>query len=64
MTNSYPAAQIDGGQFVAAAEKYKLPNDNTTLNQIVDLVNSGVDLDAAAKTVAQRRGSVGGSVDA
>lgn len=47
-----PAAKIDGGEFVKAAEKYGLDLDNATLNRIVNLVNQGMSVDQAAMKVA------------
>jgi|TARA_R100001530_G_scaffold116217_1_gene83254 hypothetical protein len=48
------AAKIDGGVFYRAAERNNLPTDNRTLNKIVKLVNEGMTVSKAAKTVAQR----------
>ena len=40
--------------FYRIAEKYGLSTDNATLNKLVDLVNQGMSLDAAAKKVAKK----------
>ena len=51
-----PAALIDGDQFVMAAEKYGLNSfDTRILNKIVNLVNQGESVDAAAKKVAGKQ---------
>jgi hypothetical protein len=47
-----PAAQIDGEQFVLAAQRYGLGDDMTTLNKMVNLVNRGATVDEAAQIVA------------
>jgi hypothetical protein len=48
-----PAATMDGNLFVLAAQKAGLPDDMTTLNKIVDLVNKGTPVDQAAMMVAK-----------
>jgi hypothetical protein len=48
-----PAATMDGNLFVLAAQKAGLPDDITTLNKIVELVNQGTPVDQAAMMVAQ-----------
>jgi hypothetical protein len=53
-----PAALIDGDQFVMAAKKYGLNDlDERVLNRIVNLVNKGETVDAAAKKVAGKNES-------
>ena len=47
-----PAASIDGNEFAKAAQSVGLPTDNATLNKIVNLVNQGLSVQDAAKTVA------------
>jgi hypothetical protein len=49
-----PAASMDGNIFVIAAQNNGLPTDMDTLNKIVNLVNNGVDVNAAASMVANR----------
>lgn len=49
-----PAASIDGNYFVLAAQKYGLPTDMDSMNKIVGLVNNGMDVDSAAKLLAQK----------
>jgi hypothetical protein len=49
-----PAASIDGNVFVLAAQKYGLPTDMDSMNRIVSLVNAGMDVESAAKSLAQR----------
>ena len=58
----FRAAEIDGENFVRAAQKYGLKIDNETLNKIVDLVNSGDTVDGAAKKVASGGYARGGKV--
>jgi hypothetical protein len=51
----YPAADIDGNEFVLAAQKYGLDDrDTRVLNKIVRLVNQGESVDSAAKKVAMQ----------
>lgn len=50
---SAPAASIGGEEFIKAAEKYKLPKDNDTLNMIIKLVNQGMTPDDAAKALSE-----------
>ena len=52
-TASLPAAQIDGNDFVEAAQAYGLKTDNATLNKIVARVNKGESVREAARNVAQ-----------
>jgi hypothetical protein len=53
-----PAALIDGDKFVMAAKKYGLNDlDERVLNKIVNLVNKGETVDAAAKKVAGKNES-------
>jgi hypothetical protein len=47
-----PAASIDGNEFVLAAQKYGLPTDMDSMNKIVNLVNSGMDVDSAARALS------------
>jgi hypothetical protein len=47
------AAQIDGNEFVLAAQKYGLSDDTNTLNKMVSLVNQGATVDEAALTVSR-----------
>jgi hypothetical protein len=47
------AAQIDGNDFVLAAQKHGLGQDTATLNKMVALVNKGATVDQAARAVAQ-----------
>lgn len=47
------AAQIDGNDFVLAAQKHGLGQDTATLNKMVALVNRGATVDQAARAVAQ-----------
>jgi hypothetical protein len=47
-----PAAQIDGNQFVVAAQKYGLDDDMGTLNKMVSLVNMGATVDEAARALS------------
>ena len=47
------AAQIDGNEFVLAAQKYGLSDDMNTLNKLVALVNQGATVDEAARIVSQ-----------
>jgi len=49
-----PAASIDGNTFVLAAQKYGLPTDMDSMNRIVNLVNAGMDVESAAKSLAQK----------
>lgn len=49
-----PAASIDGNVFVLAAQKYGLPTDMDSMNRIVSLVNAGMDVESAAKSLAQK----------
>ena len=51
-SNQMPAARIGGGEFSRAASAVGLPTDNATLNRIVQLVNQGLSVKAAAKKVA------------
>jgi hypothetical protein len=46
------AAKIDGNKFVIAAQRYGLDDKPATLNKIVNLVNKGLSIDDAARTVA------------
>ena len=55
-----PAAKIDGGEFVLAAQKHGLGDDMSTLNKIVDLVNRGLSVEQAAATVAGQGMAAGG----
>ena len=54
-----PAANMNGDIFVLAAQKYGIGTDIDSLNKIVNLVNQGIDVDTAAKLVAQT-GNAGG----
>lgn len=56
-----PAANIDGNDFVKAAQANGLKTDNATLNKIVARVNRGESVQEAAKNVAQSR-AAGGEV--
>ena len=47
------AAQIDGNEFVLAAQKYGLSDDMNTLNKLVALVNQGATVDKAARMIAE-----------
>jgi len=47
------AAQIDGNEFVLAAQRYGLSDDMNTLNKLVSLVNQGATVDEAARIVSQ-----------
>jgi hypothetical protein len=47
------AAQIDGNDFVLAAQKHGLGQDIGTLNKMVALVNKGATVEQAARAVAQ-----------
>jgi len=49
-----PAANIDGNDFVKAAQAVGLSTDKSTLNKIVDLVNQGMSVTEAAKAVASK----------
>jgi len=49
-----PAANIDGNEFVKAAQAVGLSTDKSTLNKIVDLVNQGMSVTEAAKAVASK----------
>ena len=49
------AAKIDGDAFYKAAQRNNLPTNNRTLNKIVKLVNKGMTVAQAAKTIAQER---------
>ena len=49
-----PASMMGAENFYRIAEKYGLSTDNATLNKLVDLVNQGMSLDAAAKKVAKK----------
>jgi hypothetical protein len=54
---------IDGDEFVMAAKKQGLDyNDRQVLNRIVDMVNNGDSVDAAAKKVAGKKYAKGGEV--
>jgi hypothetical protein len=55
-----PAAQIDGNQFVVAAQKYKLGDDMSTLNKMVSLVNMGATVDEAARALSSGVRKAGG----
>ena len=55
------AANIDGNEFVEAAQAYGLKTDNATLNKIVARVNKGESVRQAAKNVAQSH-AAGGEV--
>jgi hypothetical protein len=63
-----PAANIDGDEFVMAAEKYGLNSSDTgLLNKIVNLVNRGQSVDSAAKQVKDEESkgyAEGGKVNA
>ena len=60
-----PAAQIDGNQFVVAAQKYGLGDDMATLNKMVSLVNQGATVDEAARVLAGGvRKAAGGEITA
>jgi len=50
-----PAARMDGGIFLRAAERAGLPTDNATLNQIVNLVNQGYSVARATSMVSSYR---------
>jgi tetrahydromethanopterin S-methyltransferase subunit G len=51
-----PAAYIDGDEFVTAAQRNGLDDlDIRVLNKIVDLVNQGETVEAAAKKVAGKK---------
>jgi hypothetical protein len=50
-----PAARIDGGVFVRAAQAVGLPTTNASLNRIVNLVNQGMTPNQAAKKLAEVR---------
>ena len=54
-----PAANIDGNDFVKAAQANGLKTDNATLNKIVARVNRGESVQEAAKNVAQSRADGG-----
>jgi hypothetical protein len=56
-----PAAQIDGNQFVLAAQKYGLDDDISTLNKMVGLVNQGATVEEAARIVSQTSAQKSGS---
>jgi hypothetical protein len=56
-----PAAQIDGNQFVLAAQKYGLDDDISTLNKMVSLVNQGATVEEAARIVSQTSAQKSGS---
>jgi hypothetical protein len=61
-----PAAQIDGNQFVVAAQKYGLDESMSTLNKMVSLVNMGATVDEAARVLAGGavRKAAGGEITA
>jgi hypothetical protein len=60
-----PAAQIDGNQFVLAAQKYGLDDDMSTLNKMVSLVNRGATVEEAARTLSGGvRKAAGGEITA
>jgi hypothetical protein len=56
------AAQIDGNEFVLAAQKYGLKDDISTLNKLVALVNQGATVDEAARVVAESVEMAGGGL--
>jgi hypothetical protein len=56
---NYPAAKVDGNEFVLAAQRYGIPDDIGTLNKIVSLVNQGMSPDGAAQRVAKSMKSIG-----
>jgi hypothetical protein len=58
---SKPAAGIDGNEFVLAAQKYGLGTDMGTMNRMVDLVNNGYSVDAAAQAVSGKGGLLRGA---
>lgn len=49
----YPAAKIDGNEFVLAAQTHGLPDDIGTLNKIASLVNQGMSPEGAAQRIAK-----------
>jgi hypothetical protein len=60
-----PAAQIDGNQFVVAAQKYGLDGGMGTLNRMVSLVNMGATVDEAARALSGGvRKAAGGEITA
>ena len=49
-----PAANINGNEFVKAAQAVGLSTDKSTLNKIANLVNQGMSVTEAAKAVASK----------
>jgi hypothetical protein len=56
---NYPAAKMDGNEFVLAAQKHGIPSDINTLNKIVALVNQGMSPDDAAQKIAGGTNTIG-----